>query len=131
MNDELKKILVDNNLEDCIPKFEKNKISDFDIISELTESDLEKIGISALGDRKKILKLFSHDSGKLNIMQNPINNSPQEVLIHHATMKGDDASTGFGKGFGETVGKKAGGCAWSIGIIVIIVIVIAIIIGSM
>jgi hypothetical protein len=131
MSNELKQILMDNNLENCVSKFEENKILDFDIASELTESDLEKIGISALGDRKKILKLFSNDSGKINTTQNPVNNSPQEVLIHHATMKGDDASTGFGKGFGETVGKKAGGCAWSIGIIVIIVIVIAIIIGSM
>ena len=122
MTDNLKNILVENNLHEYISIFEENKLSDTDIISELSESDLEKIGITALGDRKKILKIFSKQ-----IYDVP--NSP-EVIVKHATMKGDDASTGFGKGFGETVGKKIGGCVWSIIVLAIIVIIIAMILNS-
>ena len=54
-----KDILLENNLEAYIPCFESNKLLDFDIIAELDENDLEKIGILIMGDRKKIVKLIS------------------------------------------------------------------------
>jgi len=52
-------ILTENGLQEYIPLFEKNKLTDINIISELTEDDFQKIGINIMGDRKKILKLFS------------------------------------------------------------------------
>jgi hypothetical protein len=52
-------ILTENGLQEYIPLFEKNKLTDINIISELTEDDYQKIGINIMGDRKKILKLFS------------------------------------------------------------------------
>ncbi|MCL2792501.1 MAG: SAM domain-containing protein [Spirochaetaceae bacterium] len=52
-------ILRENNLDEYIDIFEKNKLTDLEIISELTEDDLEKIGIIAMGDRRRMLKLFS------------------------------------------------------------------------
>ena len=54
-----KDILQENNLEEYIDIFTENKLIDVAIISELTDSELEKIGITSLGDRKKILKIFS------------------------------------------------------------------------
>jgi hypothetical protein len=129
MTNELKQVLSENNLSDCIPVFEQHKLFDIGTVSDLTEADLEKIGISALGDRKKILRLFS--SKPEHYFQDRTPQIPQQVVVQHATMHGEDASTGFGKGFGETVGKKAGGCAWSLGILVIIVIIIAIILSNL
>jgi hypothetical protein len=129
MDDELKHLLDENNLANCISIFEQHRLFDIDTVSDLTESDLEKIGISALGDRKKILKLFS--SKPEYHVQERAPQIPQQVVVQHAAMRGEDASTGFGKGFGKTVGKKAGGCAWSLGILVIIIIVITIILSNL
>jgi hypothetical protein len=129
MTTELKEVLKNNNLAEYIGLFEQHKILDSDTLSEINETELEKIGITALGDRKKILRLF----GPQNISRTESAEAGRlaEVVVHHAAQSGDDVQTGFGKGFGETVGKKAGGCAWSIGVIVIIVIIIAIIVGSL
>jgi hypothetical protein len=54
-----KDILTENNLSEYIDKFTENKLTEINIISELTDSDFEKIGIKIMGDRKKILKIFS------------------------------------------------------------------------
>ena len=54
-----KDILSENNLSDYIDLFEKNKLTDISIISALSEADLEKLGISIMGDRKLIMKIFS------------------------------------------------------------------------
>jgi hypothetical protein len=58
MSDDLIKILTENDLADYISIFEQNKLNSIELLSDITESDYEKIGISALGDRKKLLKLF-------------------------------------------------------------------------
>ena len=54
-----KDILLENNLSEYIEIFTKNKLTEIEIISDLTDSELENIGITLLGDRKKIMKLFS------------------------------------------------------------------------
>ena len=51
---------------------------------------------------------------------------PQKLIIEHSTKKGQDMSSGFGRGFGETMGKQAGGCAWRAIIIVVFVIIVVI-----
>jgi hypothetical protein len=129
MTIELKEVLKSNNLAEYIGLFEQHKILDLDTLSEINGEELEKIGITALGDRKKILRLFG--SQNISRTEPAATDRLAEVVVHHAAQSGDDVQTGFGKGFGETVGKKAGGCAWSIGVIVIIVIVIAIVIGTL
>jgi hypothetical protein len=53
-----KEIFNENELNEYIDLFEKNKLNNNEIISDLTEKDLEKLGINIMGDRKKILKLF-------------------------------------------------------------------------
>ena len=57
-----KAVFAENNLEDYIRVFKENKLTSASIISELNESDLEKLGISIMGDRKNILKLFSAEN---------------------------------------------------------------------
>jgi hypothetical protein len=54
-----KDILLENNLGEYVTLFTENKLTDISIISGLTDSDLEKIGITILGDRKRILQIFS------------------------------------------------------------------------
>jgi len=48
-----------NKLAQFIGEFKKQKVFSFNIIKELTEDDLEKLGVVALGDRKRMVKLFS------------------------------------------------------------------------
>jgi hypothetical protein len=58
MTDELKNILVENGLGEYSDLFDKNKLDSIDILTDITETDYEKMGISVMGDRKKLLKLF-------------------------------------------------------------------------
>ena len=53
-----KDILIENNLNEYYDLFEKNKLIDLSSISELNENDLEKLGITIMGDRKRINKLI-------------------------------------------------------------------------
>ena len=56
-----KDVLLENGLGEYIDIFTENKLTEIPIIAELSDSELEKIGITTLGDRKKILKIFSPD----------------------------------------------------------------------
>jgi len=50
-----KDILLENNLDKYIKTFEENNLTEYSVLSEINEKDLEKIGISIIGDRKKII----------------------------------------------------------------------------
>jgi hypothetical protein len=78
-----KDVLMENSLGDYIELFEKNKLTDIEIISELTESDLEKLGITIMGDRKKILKTFYIN----NVSSATINNEPEQVKTENVSLK--------------------------------------------
>ena len=52
-------LLKENGLENYLSIFEKNKLDNLEILSDLTEADFEKLGISVMGDRKRLVKLFS------------------------------------------------------------------------
>jgi hypothetical protein len=54
-----KDILIKNGLDEYIELFEKNRLNDIEIIIDLTENDYEKLGIELMGDRKRLLKIFS------------------------------------------------------------------------
>jgi hypothetical protein len=77
MDEGLKKILTENGLEEYIGIFEQNKLTTGDLLAEITEADYEKIGVVAMGDRKKLLKLFDKvkllidDKEKYTIVNTP------------------------------------------------------------
>jgi len=71
---EYKNVLKNNNLENYIEIFEKNKLNDIELIMTLTENDYEKIGINILGDIKRLLIIFS----KNELIKN-INNYKEKV----------------------------------------------------
>jgi len=48
-----KDVLLENNLDKYIKTFEENNLIEYSVLSEINEKDLEKIGISIIGDRKK------------------------------------------------------------------------------
>jgi DNA-directed RNA polymerase subunit RPC12/RpoP len=54
-----KELLIKNGLKEYIGLFETNKLDTNEIICELNENDLEKLGITIMGDRKKIIKIFN------------------------------------------------------------------------
>lgn len=58
-NIDYKKVLKCNSLEEYIDLFEKNRLDDIEIIMTLTENDYEKIGINILGDKKRLVNVFS------------------------------------------------------------------------
>jgi hypothetical protein len=51
-------VLKENSLEQYISVFEKHKLTDIETILSLNEPDLESIGIEALGDRKRLIKVL-------------------------------------------------------------------------
>ena len=59
MNESLKQLLQENNLGDYIALFEEQHLLSEEDFADLTEADYEKIGITKLGDLKRITKLFS------------------------------------------------------------------------
>jgi len=50
--------------------FERNAI-DFDVLRELSENDLEKLGVNALGHRKKLLKAIAELNGRVTLAASP------------------------------------------------------------
>jgi formylglycine-generating enzyme required for sulfatase activity len=62
MTRNIKMVLERENLLDLMPLFDAEKIVD-EVVDTLTESDLERIGVSKLGDRRRILIGFSEVCG--------------------------------------------------------------------
>jgi hypothetical protein len=56
-------ILEENGLSEYITIFEQNKLNSIDVLSGLTENDYIRMGVTVLGDRKKMVKLFSGNAG--------------------------------------------------------------------
>jgi len=56
-----KTVLEKNMLGEYIELFEKNRLDNIDIIVNLSEADYEKIGINILGDRKRLIKIFTKE----------------------------------------------------------------------
>jgi len=52
--------LLKNDLYQYIPIFKENKLESTSIVKDLSEQDLEKIGINVMGDRKKIIQLIEN-----------------------------------------------------------------------
>lgn len=57
---QIKRILIDNGFEYLIPIFEQNHLLDSHALSMMSDSDYQSIGVSVLGDRKKLLYLFQN-----------------------------------------------------------------------
>lgn len=76
MNEEkIKQKLTENKLETYIPIFEKNHLLDENILATMTDEDYLSIGITILGDRKKLILLF-----KSNTKNSSKKNSSEENL---------------------------------------------------
>jgi hypothetical protein len=53
-------ILKKNNLDEYIEIFNSNKLIEIDVVKDLNEDDLDNIGITILGDRKKIINIIKN-----------------------------------------------------------------------
>src|SRR5215813_1228382 len=69
-------------LTDYAEIFERNAV-DFDVLRELTDQDLEKIGVLPLGHRKKLLKAIAELNGELVGTASPRFASPEQYTPKH------------------------------------------------
>ncbi|MDR0910642.1 MAG: hypothetical protein LBM77_12865 [Spirochaetaceae bacterium] len=108
------KILRENQLDEYIPIFDKHKLNTFDIISKLNENDLTELGITVIGDRKKIKSLFIEGSATTQ-------DSGSNVNVNQTVNVGGESHTGV-KVAG---GALAGGILGALAVIVFIMIMIS------
>ncbi len=59
VSEQIKEILIKNNLDNYIDVFEKNRLLDYQVLQTMTNEDYLSIGVTVIGDRKKLLMLFS------------------------------------------------------------------------
>lgn len=64
--DEIKQKLIDNGFESLISIFEENHLLNENALSRMTDADYQSIGVSILGDRKKLVYLFSNNNEDTN-----------------------------------------------------------------
>ncbi|GHU26270.1 hypothetical protein FACS1894164_17150 [Spirochaetia bacterium] len=76
MTDELKNILENNNFIEYIDLFESNKIFDISTFFMLDDSDLEKMGVLAVGDRKRLLALAN--------INRSVESNVKELVVYNA-----------------------------------------------
>lgn len=60
--EKIKETLINNDLENYIEIFERNKLFDEQILHTMTNEDYISIGVTIIGDRKKLLMLFSAEN---------------------------------------------------------------------
>lgn len=110
-SDEIKQKLIDNGLENYIPLFEEHHLLDISALSTMTNEDYLSIGVTIIGDRKKLLSLFEKKEEpkpqpKIEVKVDPnANKEPQNIVIE----------------------KKSSGVWVFIGVLIAIILVIIII----
>jgi len=120
MNDELKEKLVENSLSEYIDLLEKQKVNTEELLSELTQYDFEKIGITIVGDQKKFLKLFpKNDTNETKISNLPViynyegkyeekrERETKPIIITNTSDSGNAAHTGLAGLIGGILGAAA------------------------
>jgi class 3 adenylate cyclase len=81
---EMRDWLRDNKLEQITELFEANDI-DFDVLPELSEADLEKLGLS-VGSRKRLLKALAERDGQAAKSISPRSDAPTEAERRQVTV---------------------------------------------
>lgn len=122
MTEELKQDLVSINFDKYVEIFEREGLNDFSDLENLSEADYEKIGIVAMGDRKKLVRLYSKQGQTLPVetrivdycSSNHENASPQPTVIMNST---ESSHTGIAGVLGGIIGALA--------VIVIILIILS------
>lgn len=122
--DELVEILKQNNLESCIEKLRENHMLDENLLSSITDEDCVSIGITLLGDRKKLISLFKEQKiesvNNTNSENSTVYNQPSSTtyreekdIRHHVTV--------------DTNPKGEHGVWWVVGVLLVVILVITIV----
>ena len=82
MNEELRKILEENSLSEYIEVLEREKLLTVEDLKSLSQDDYKELGINALGDRKKFLKLFADNSSSQTEIINAVVVQDDEEYIN-------------------------------------------------
>ncbi len=78
--EEIKQKLIDNGFESLITTFEENHLLDEAALSTMTDADYQSIGVTILGDRKKLIYLFSN--GTTSTVLEETESEPVEEFIN-------------------------------------------------
>lgn len=121
LDEDLNKILSENDLQSYTDILVKEKLYSINDLKELTQDDYKELGITALGDRKRFIKLFSEQtenlpeiqqtqitetkSEKENSNQQDESKKPETVIINNTT--GSSAHTGIAGVIGGILGAVA------------------------
>ena len=54
----LENFFIENKIDSYTEKFKNEKVFSAELLKDLTDEDLLKLGVATLGDRKRMLKLF-------------------------------------------------------------------------
>jgi hypothetical protein len=104
MNQKLKSLLKNEQLEHLLPVFADQGITD-SILGDLSDADLRDLGIDKLGERKRLLSAFSGSPESASEAQSPATKTPpatrQEDFTYEAA-NGEITITGF-RGNGHVV----------------------------
>lgn len=127
MTDELKEILAQNNLVEYVELFETHKLNTLDDLKELTESDYTEIGITALGDRKRLLKLFYEEKLLPVPIQEQSDDSSQRTNENTTQRENINVSvsTPSSNNSGSGLAGLLGGVIGAVVVIIIILIVLS------
>lgn len=127
MTNELKEIFEQNNLAEYVELFETHKLNTIDDLKELTESDYTEIGITALGDRKRLVKLFYEEKSLPVPIQEQSDNSSQKT-DENTTQRENinvSVSTPSSNNSGSGLAGLLGGVIGAAVVIIIILIVLS------
>ena len=112
--EEIKQKLIDNNLESCIEILEENHLLDEAALSSMTNDDYISIGISIIGDRKKLLSLFGKSEHNKQEPKIEVKVEPEHTYKQPATQN-------------IVIEKKTNGIWVFIGVLIAIILIIIII----
>ncbi|MCM1236461.1 MAG: SAM domain-containing protein [Ruminococcus flavefaciens] len=128
MKKELKQDLKSINFDKYIEIFEREGLNDFSDLKNLTEEDYEKIGVSALGDRKKLVKLYSCQEMMLSINQsenNSENKSAQQQIPQPTPVIVNNAEGSSHNGWATGLAGVIGGILGALAVIVLILVILS------
>jgi hypothetical protein len=115
--------LSKNGLSGYNDLLEQQKLDTEELLTELNQSDFEKLGINYIGDQKKMLKLFSKNQEfsatiiphsvdtKSETHENKINNAPEAIPPNVIIQNTPGGSSGAHTGLAGVVGGVIGAIA--------------------
>jgi len=126
MNENVRKILSENNLDEYITLFEQNKLDSIETLSSVNESDYEKLGITKMGDRKKLLKLFCINTEQEKTLMESTQSPQSNEVIREKVIEKVVVEQNSGEKQHVVIEKKSNSGLWLFFTVVVAIIMIVV-----